>query len=265
MPRIRLGEVATTFDPARSWAEVNPGAPAVMIASRQTAGRGRLGRSWESPEGGCWLTLVWPMESAAPAGLAGLLAAGAAAGVIEAEIRTVISAAEPPKPVCIRWPNDLLIGGAKAGGLLGETVTLGGRTALLLGIGINVNNPIGSSGAPLRTPAVSLAEVLGRGVDLDRFTDDLIDGVAGAMAGAVAGLVAGLEGPSLTAEQVDGLNRRLAYRGEAVRLEGAGPAVDGRLAGIDSSGRLLIDTGHAGGLRAVASGEVSCRPADAGS
>lgn len=253
---FRLGTVGSTFDAARDWALANPGKLAAVVAMEQTAGRGRLGRTWHSPIGGCWLTLVWPVECVGAAGLAGLLAAEAAAGVIDMACE---EAAPPQNRVQIRWPNDLLIGGAKVGGLLGETVAgrdgVDGGVTLLLGIGINVNNPIGVRVEPLRTPAVSVAEVLGRAVDLERFTEDLI--------GAVVGSLGLLRGDGLTTEQIDRLNCRLAYQGERVQFSGSGDDIAGVLRGIDGTGRILIeqidgDTG--GGISAHASGELSCRP-----
>ena len=168
----------------------------------------------------------------------------AAAEVIE----LVLGESNSPVPVQIRWPNDLLIGGAKVGGVLGEMI--GGRESptLLLGIGINVNNSDVGSVAGMRTPAAAITDRLGQtDIDLAGFIDTLI-----------AAIAAGLErlGPGgLLESDRESLNARLAFRGEIVRLDGAG--VEGELIGVGGSGRVLIEVD--GARRAFSSGELSCR------
>lgn len=109
---IRLGRVTSTQDEAR---ELPVGS--VVVAEEQTAGRGRLDRRWEAPAGSALLaTFV-----VAPHPLASLAAGVAAAEACGPEVR-------------LKWPNDLLLGGAKLGGILVE----GRPDRQLIGIGVNL-------------------------------------------------------------------------------------------------------------------------------
>ncbi|USN99811.1 MAG: biotin--[acetyl-CoA-carboxylase] ligase [Phycisphaeraceae bacterium] len=231
--------VGSTNDEARRWAAENPDAWAAVVAREQTAGRGRLGRAWASPEGGAWITLVCPAPSQGVASPAALVAGVAACSVIE----QVIPGIPTPK---IRWPNDLLIEGRKVGGLLGETAVIDRRPTLLLGIGVNVNNRVDDD---LRTPAVNLAAHADGPVDLPAFVDALAD--------RVSRRVAGFFGSGWTDDLSKSLNKRLADRGRRVRLEGAGEPIAGVLIGVGAGGELLLEID--GERRAFVSGELSCR------
>lgn len=110
------------------------GAPhgTVAAALEQTGGKGRLGRSFASPPGGLYLSILWrpdfPPEKAACLSCAGALAARAA-------IEEVCGAAPD-----IKWPNDLLLNGKKISGILTEAAwQTEGRGFVIVGTGINVN------------------------------------------------------------------------------------------------------------------------------
>lgn len=122
----------------------------VVVAEQQTAGRGRLGRRWHAPRGaGILLSVLLrePAESPLPA-WAGLLAAVAAAEAIETTTDCVPT---------IRWPNDLLLGGRKVGGVLVETCPLAaGQRGVALGIGLNCLQQRGHFVAELADKATSL-------------------------------------------------------------------------------------------------------------
>ena len=125
----------------------------VVAADVQTAGRGRLGRRWTAPPGTslmCSLVLRPPVSSAWP--LVPLLA-----GLALAE---AVGPFAPAAAVAAKWPNDLLIGGRKAGGILAEVV----GEAVVVGIGLNVDWRGVARPADLAT-ATSLAEAAGAPVD----------------------------------------------------------------------------------------------------
>jgi BirA family transcriptional regulator, biotin operon repressor / biotin---[acetyl-CoA-carboxylase] ligase len=129
----------------------------LVAASRQTGGRGRLGRTWFSPDdGNIYLTLT--VDSKDPR-----LAIVAGVAVHEA----VSPFAGAKEPLEIKWPNDLIIGARKICGILCEA--RGGIAAV--GIGLNVN---GKSWPPeLQGRAASLAEVTGSNMDRDQVLDSL--------------------------------------------------------------------------------------------
>src|SRR3972149_8290394 len=128
---IHVASAPSTRDVAR--AEAEGGAPegTAVLAEEQTAGRGRLGRSWVSPAGtNLYLTLVIrpTLERLRSLSIVAPLA------VAQAVEETVALAP------CIKWPNDVLVGGRKLAGVLIDT-ELSGRSVQdsLVGIGVNVN------------------------------------------------------------------------------------------------------------------------------
>jgi BirA family biotin operon repressor/biotin-[acetyl-CoA-carboxylase] ligase len=156
--RGRFGrEIYRWFDTCPSTQlELGAGDPegAVAVAEEQTAGRGRLGRSWVAPAGSSILASVLLRPDVAPARLPELtvLAANAVAEAIAAEAEL-----EPS----VKYPNDVLVGGRKVSGVLGEA-----RDGIVvLGIGINVNVPPEAMPADTRLPATSLSIEVGAEVD----------------------------------------------------------------------------------------------------
>jgi BirA family biotin operon repressor/biotin-[acetyl-CoA-carboxylase] ligase len=134
------------------------GAPegTVVLADRQTAGRGRMQRSWQSPPG-CNLYLSVILRPAIPPHDAAQITLLAGVAVAEA-----ISAVCPGR-VRIKWPNDLLIGGRKVCGILAESRTAAGRIDLVIvGVGLNVNMERTDFDPTHRETATSLREETGR-------------------------------------------------------------------------------------------------------
>ena len=126
-------ETDPTNNRAREWALVGAAEGTLVVAEKQTAGRGRRGKVWESPLGtGIWMSLVLrPQIMPAEASVLTLLCGLATAEAIEAE--TGLSAG-------IKWPNDILINGKKAVGILTEMDCEMSEVHFVIpGIGINVN------------------------------------------------------------------------------------------------------------------------------
>jgi len=133
-----------------------PDAPegAVAVADEQTEGRGRLGRHWEAATGTsllCSIQLRPTLEAARFPELT-LVGAKACADAIQ-----VLTGLEPS----LKHPNDVLVGGRKVAGILGEASD--GR--VVLGIGINTNTEAGELPVDVRIPATSLLAETGRAVD----------------------------------------------------------------------------------------------------
>lgn len=153
VPLVWIEEAESTNDVARALAAAGVSEGAVVVACRQTRGRGRWGRTWVSPAGGLWTTvLLRPTTSSGPGRLMLAVAVAAAEGI---EACTGIR-------VGIRWPNDLVVGGRKVAGFLTEAA--GG--AVLVGVGINVNVAPEALPADLADRATSLNLVCGRTQDL---------------------------------------------------------------------------------------------------
>ena len=126
----------------------------VLVATRQQAGQGQYGRSWQSPAGGLYLSLLLTPETSVDQLLP--LTLTLVWGVVE-QLRTQLSL-----PIGVKWPNDLIYDGQKLGGLLLQTRSQGSQVRVAVaGLGLNVNTAVDP-------PGISLSEALGRLADLDQ-------------------------------------------------------------------------------------------------
>jgi BirA family biotin operon repressor/biotin-[acetyl-CoA-carboxylase] ligase len=224
--------------------EAATGAPSgtLCLAERQSAGRGRLGRTWISPFGAnLYLSMLWRYK-APPAALGGFsLVAGA---VVADALRRI-----GVPGLALKWPNDLLWSRRKLGGMLLEVAgEAQGPCALVIGVGINLRMAPGQ-GRAIEQPWVDLAEVLG-GPGVGR--------------NALAALVADALIDALERFGHEGLAPFLAlwdefdaFRGEQVCLLIADREIRGRVLGIAADGALRLGT--ADGERRFHAGEVSLR------
>ncbi len=159
---VTFDEVGSTNDEAIRLAETGASHGTIVTAKRQTAGRGRRGRAWVSPEGNLHLSIVLRPEATAER-------------VAQLSFVAAVAVGEAVKPylsdsVTIRykWPNDVLLNGAKVSGILLETASADrGRIEwVVLGVGINIEH------YPEDTPypATSLAAQGARGATLEQVT-----------------------------------------------------------------------------------------------
>ncbi len=233
-----LAETGSTIDIARDWLRNGGPHGAVVIAERQTRGRGRAGRAWASPAGGLWMSILTrPDVAPATAGRLGIGLALAAAEAVEAASGLAIG---------VKWPNDLMAGGRKLGGVLVATGTAGQRVSTaILSLGINVNVSPGDLPQALRRSATSLLVETGRSHRIGA----LAAHVLGALERTWAGIV----------EEADDLvgrwRRRDALAGREVLIQTAGESLRGRAQGIDGTGALVLMTG--GDERKVSAGEAT--------
>lgn len=156
---------------------------AAVWAARQTAGRGRLGRSFSSPEGGVYLSLLLRQNVQPERDL--LLTPAAA-----------VAAARAVERCCalrcgIKWPNDLLAGGRKLCGILTENFYAHGKRFLAIGIGVNLNTA--DFPAELREIAVSARQLTGRETAPEELARTLLQELRDAVAAARRGDPALLE------------------------------------------------------------------------
>ncbi|GMV39205.1 MAG: biotin--[acetyl-CoA-carboxylase] ligase [Myxococcales bacterium] len=144
------------------------GAPAftAVVADAQEGGRGRLGRAWYSPPGvNLYVSVI--LRPAVPVAVAPRLAIVAAVALAEA-----VEAVAPGLQVELKWPNDLLVGGRKAAGVLAE---LAGVDPLAVIVGVGVNANLAEIPPELSKRATSLALELGRPVDREALLQALLD------------------------------------------------------------------------------------------
>lgn len=139
----------------------------VVIAETQTAGRGRMGRSWSSPAGVNLYTsiLLRPQLLPLQASQLTFMSAVAVARSIEAVAGVSVN---------VKWPNDILLNGKKVAGLLNEiSAEMEGIHYVVLGIGVNLNMRADQFPADLRYPATSLLLATGKAVDRVAFAQQL--------------------------------------------------------------------------------------------
>ena len=130
--QIRVfSECTSTNTLAKEAALEAPSEAALFVAEQQTAGRGRMGRSFHSPMGaGVYFSLLFPLRQALPSAVSVTCAASVA---VMRAIRQLTGVKTE-----IKWVNDLLLNGKKVCGILTEAVTVGNATSLIVGIGINL-------------------------------------------------------------------------------------------------------------------------------
>ena len=217
-----LGTTPSTNDHAKALAR--DGAPhgTLVVADQQTAGRGRLGRVWQSPSG-VNVALSMVLRPGLPLQHAHLVSFAAAVALAEAA----------GGRTGLKWPNDLLaVDGRKVGGILAERDPDG--AFLVVGIGVNVG------WAPSELPATTLAEV---GGVIDRIA--LIADTARRLDGYFAWL------PERRAELLDCWRAHSLMTGRSVSVG----AVQGTAVDIDVDGALLVRTGS--GIERILAGDVS--------
>ncbi|MFN8542809.1 MAG: biotin--[acetyl-CoA-carboxylase] ligase [Candidatus Binatia bacterium] len=163
-----LAEVDSTQRVARERARGGAPEGTTVIAEAQTAGRGRLGRTWVSPPGVAFLGSVVLRPPLAPAAVPQVaLVAGMA---VAAAVRETTGLA-----ATIKWPNDVLVGERKVAGILTEMEAEVDRVHFVIcGIGVNVNTPADAFPPELTDRATSLAAALGRPVDRAAFVGRLL-------------------------------------------------------------------------------------------
>lgn len=228
---VRLDEVDSTNAEAMRRVLAGEQGPLWVTAERQSAGRGRSGRSWTSERGNLFASLI--IKARCPIARSGQLALVAGVAAIDAlrAAGTLTSGARAR----LKWPNDILVGTAKAGGILVESSLQGPDAGLQAVIGVGIN--LVSAPVPLGTGATYLAA---HGLLLSPHE-------------ALCFLAEAMHGWLETWDHGEGFARvraawleRSGSVGEPLSVQSVEGPVNGRFAGLDTEGALLI---------AMASGE----------
>jgi len=213
----------------------------VLVADRQTAGRGRRERSWEStPEGSLTFSLLWHLPPEKIGGLS--LAIGLAL------LRALNKFGA--RHLALKWPNDLLFTPPEAepgklAGILVELATSGKKMTVVIGIGLNLHRPTGMAAAGLTDclPAMPSRE--------DLLAEILLQ------TGRVLAVVEDYGFAALRHEW----QTHHAYQNCAVSLQDAGCIeVEGVCRGVDADGALLLEIPGKAGLTRFFAGDLSLRP-----
>lgn len=227
-------EAARSGDPGQLW----------IVAAEQRAGRGRHGRQWSSPPGNLYasLLLVDPCEVASAPQL------GFVAGLALHEAVETLTGIGAPR-LALKWPNDLLLDGAKASGLLleGHRIAAGQSLAIVIGFGVNVT--IAPTGTPYPTVALS------------KLVPNLrVEDVFAALSASFARTFAAWRNAArMTPSDPFAAIRRLwleraAGIGQPVTIRLPSGEKSGLFEGLDSSGRLQLKS--ASGVELIDAGDL---------
>jgi BirA family biotin operon repressor/biotin-[acetyl-CoA-carboxylase] ligase len=207
-----------------------------VTAETQTQGRGRGERSWHSPRGGAWLSLLWPNNLTPAAAqplplLVGLAVCDALAAYLPAEEHAALG---------IKWPNDVLWHDRKLAGILCEQPQVSAERAgpIVIGVGVNGNTVPDSSIGPFRLPPTCLQQIRQQPIEIPAFLDVLTE--------QLQTMLAAYTDEGLSEPWHQRLNQRLAWRDQPVMLQQNQHAVIGRLHGVDARGRLQLITQSGG-------------------
>ena len=214
----------------------------VLVTRNQTAGRGRLDRTWVAPDGASLAVSVLLRRLPADPAARGWIPLAAGAAMAEAA-----SAQLPGRDVAVKWPNDVLVDGRKICGILAEATT----DAVIVGSGVNT----AMTAEQLPVPTATSFAVLGVEVDEDRLLADYLRSLSAFVAALAAdddAVASGLHAAVTARCATLGLVVRVSLPGDVV-LEGLATA-------LDSQGRLLVSVD--GSERAISAGDVvHVRPA----
>lgn len=207
--------VSSTMDVIHQLASEGAAAGTTVIAGEQLEGRGSRGRTWHSPPGGLWLSVVFRPPAVEGIEVSSLRVGLAVAEAIEGRV---------PKPLQLKWPNDLMLEGRKVGGVLCEARWQGEALGwVAVGVGMNVRNRIPDELGEL---AVSLSELT---------PEITVEEIADPVLAALRSLDLGTG--RLSPEELNRFARRDWLRGRTIR-----EPVGGEVTGVGEDGALLVRT-----------------------
>lgn len=242
---VVLDKIDSTNSEAERHLAAGSRTPLVILAREQTQGRGRRGRPWHSPSAGNLYSTFVFRPKLEPARLQDFTLW---MGLNVCELIANFCKIEPG----LKWPNDILIGGRKAGGMLTEARVDSDQVHdLVYGLGLNLNARPEDLPRDVRATATSLATAAGAPLDVNRFAAALITRVLGAYGRFVE---------NDYREKFAELWQRFdILRGKEVSVTQGSRTISGTATGIDDEGSLIVRTGP-GQAERFHAGEVTLSP-----
>lgn len=235
-PLVQFDEIDSTNAEAARRAATGDFGPYWLLARTQSAGRGRRGRSWTSEPGNLFVTYL----GATSLGLPRIAQLGFAAALAVGEVIDSIAGEGTAQ---LKWPNDVLIAGAKTCGILPESGAIGdGRHWFALGIGVNIASA--PEAGAYKTTCLNNAA----GRDLE------VGGVFGLLRWRLQHWAQRLEQDGFSTLRSTWLAHAFGV-GALAQAQSGGGAITGRFESLDPEGALLLRMDD-GALRAISAGEV---------
>lgn len=231
------GEIGSTSDPCIAAATAGVPEGLAVLARRQTGGRGSRGRTWQSPVGNMYLSfLLRPDMRVTEAGIWPLLVSLALHDVVRPLLPDGVA-------LTLKWPNDLLLDGAKMAGILLDLGGGDGGRMDWLVVGSGVNLAVAPEVPGRRT--ASVAGVGGVVPDVAVFARDFLAALNRRMAECAAGGIAVIHAAWLARAHPVGTALAVTFGGQEVR---------GTFGGLSAEGHLVLETES--GPRTLSTGEV---------
>lgn len=213
----------------------------VLIAGHQTGGRGRMGRSFQSPEGlGVYMSVI--LRPKCPA-----------TELMHLTCATAVAACDAVEKAAdflpgIKWTNDLVFEGRKLAGILTELVSVGSELCAVIGIGVNCCQTEADFLPELRSFAGSLSMVSGREIDRAKVAACLMEEICGMDAKLLTGKT----------EMMEKYRKNCVTLGRDISILRADEVRHGHALSVDDDGGLVVRLAD-GSIETVQSGEVSIR------
>ncbi len=236
---VCVNQTESTNVLARVMVEGGLGEGLVIVADLQTKGRGRHDRTWHSPLGGLYFSIVLkPRIADETAPLLGFLTACA----IATEIREVLGL-----EVSLKWPNDILVGDRKLGGILSETISTNGSLLAVIGVGINQNVKREDLPAELQDNATTILSEIGR--------ETLRENLISAIISGIDSRLGRVESDSSFSSILDEWTGHSSTIGRSVRVRDGSEIIEGLAIGIGPDGSLEVE-GSDGELKRILIGDI---------
>jgi len=235
----------STFDIAKQLIKDDAEHGTLIIADVQTGGKGRQARKWHSPSGGIWMGIILKpkLEVSKISSITLLCAVAVAKAIDELHPRILPS---------IKWPNDIYINDKKLCGILTETVLMDGRAEYVIaGIGVNANNATENFDNEIKQMSISFKDMgiyVNRAHMASKANDNLLELIkkyesSGDLEFILDYYIEHMQWLKREAVMKNTITGKIANRGI--------------IKGIDTSGRLLLETDK--GIERIVSGELSLR------
>ncbi len=237
---IHLERVESTNEYAK---KLPPDAPdrTIIVADTQSEGKGRLNREWVSPVGGLWMTIL--VRTGHPGSFDSILTLATGIAVVRT-LKDVGLAAS------LKWPNDIMVGRRKLGGILCEWTPE--THSIVIGIGLNLNFDLDVLPEELRASATSTRHELRR--DLSR--DEIITRLSAEFETIYRRFEDGQ-----TEEILLEWKHHSAMIGQEVQVEVIGTKHEGTAVNIDKDGSLVLRD-RTGSEKKIVAGDVTIKPPD---
>lgn len=234
-------ETDSTNDVASALARAGEPAGTVVVTDYQRRGRGRREHQWESPRGRDLLfSVLFRPAGEVRAALATSLVVSAAASVALGKLLGVDAG--------VKWPNDIMVGGGKLGGVLAEASSgAGGADFVVVGLGINVNSGPADWAPDVAGRATSCAELVGESVDRAAILADVLASVETYTDRLARDGFAPL---------VPWYEERMVARDRDVVVVCGDERAPGRVLGVDPDGALRVRIGHDASVRTLYSESI---------